>query len=111
MLFCNNAPRDSLHQVSIPSKTTRSCRPHRSKQRVHELVKLLRRHHVLALDDTHRLIGYYRQMFLERFSDDSAVAIIIFHRFDFFHPPQRLKSFVVQFVDVGHMRVADDDEG
>lgn len=42
-------------------------------------------------------------------SDDLAISVIVVDGTDFSNLPQRLKGFVVEFVDMGHMGIGDDD--
>ena len=50
-------------------------------------------------------------MLSQRIADDLAITLVILHIFDLSDSTKGLKSFVVQLVDVGHVRIRDDDIG
>lgn len=83
---------------------------YRSKHSVHELIQLFWSHHILALNDTHGKPRDDGQVLLKVFADDRAVPIIVFRSLDLGHSSQCLKGLIVELVDVGHVRIRDNNE-
>jgi hypothetical protein len=84
---------------------------YRSEHGVHEPVRLLGLHEPLHLEHANGQTGYNGGMLFERLFQYFAIAIIVIQRPDLLDTTEALKGSMIELVDVGEVRVGDDDIG
>lgn len=50
-------------------------------------------------------------MLLERLADDLTITVVVFHSSNLWDSPQNIKGFVVELVDMQHVRICHDNIG
>ena len=78
---------------------------------MNELVRLLGPHQGAHLEHANGQSGYDGGMFSQRLLQDLAVVVIVVERADLWDAAKALKGTQIQLVDVGEVRVGDDDIG
>lgn len=87
------------------------CSSYRPQHRVHELVRLFGPHQAAHFEHANGEAGDDGGMLLERLLQDLAILVVVLERADLGHAAESLKGAQVQLVDMGEVRVGDDDIG
>jgi hypothetical protein len=82
---------------------------YRSQHGVDELVRLLGPHQGAYLEHANGQPGYDGGMLPQRLFQHLAVLVVVIERANFWDATEALKGAQVQLVDVGEVRVGDDD--
>ena len=97
-----------------------------SQQSVHKLVRLLGLHEALTFNDCHGKLWYDSQMFLQCLTypisirsrrrevrddlcNNLAVSVVVVDSLDLAHSSKGLEGSVIELVDVGHVRICDNN--
>ena len=98
-------------QCTAQGLPSRNPATHRSQNRIHEIVEILRVHEAAALEYPHGQLGYDGQVALEVLRDDLAEAVIVFEGLDLLEFAETVKGVVVEVVDIVYVGVRYDDVG
>jgi hypothetical protein len=109
VLLCDDPPRYALRALTC--NVAVRGRSYRSQHCGHKLVRLFGLHEPTDLENANGQAGYDGRMLGQGLLQHLAVLLVVFQRANFGHATEALKGAQVRLVDMGKMRVRDDNIG